>query len=74
MVDQLRYSQSIGSLMYLASATRSDIAYTISKLSRFVAKLGSEHYCTLERVMHYLVGTMSFGIYNSRDPQCLERI
>jgi hypothetical protein len=36
MVDQLRYSQIIGSLMYLASATRPDIAYAVSKLSRLL--------------------------------------
>jgi hypothetical protein len=29
----LRYSQIIGSLMYLASATRPDISFVISKLS-----------------------------------------
>nr|CAD41546.2 OSJNBb0091E11.16 [Oryza sativa Japonica Group] len=34
--DQLRYSQIIGSLMYLASATRPDISFAVSKLSRFV--------------------------------------
>jgi hypothetical protein len=28
--DQLRYSQIIGSLMYLASATRSDISFSVS--------------------------------------------
>jgi hypothetical protein len=31
--DQLRYSQMIGSLIYLASATRSDISFAVSKLS-----------------------------------------
>jgi hypothetical protein len=31
--DQLRYSQIICSLMYLASATRSDISFALSKLS-----------------------------------------
>ena len=31
--DQLTYSQIIGSLMYLASATRHDIAFAVSKLS-----------------------------------------
>jgi hypothetical protein len=36
--DQLTYSQIIGSLMYLASATRPDISYAVSKLSRFVSK------------------------------------
>jgi hypothetical protein len=30
--DQLRYSQIIGSLMYLASATRPDISFVVSKL------------------------------------------
>jgi hypothetical protein len=31
--DQLRYSQIIGSLMYLTSATRPDIWFAVSKLS-----------------------------------------
>jgi hypothetical protein len=34
--DQLRYSQIIGSLMYLASAMRPDISFAVSKFSRFV--------------------------------------
>jgi hypothetical protein len=34
--DQLRYSQIIGSLMYLASATRPDVSFAVSKLSQFV--------------------------------------
>jgi hypothetical protein len=72
MVDQLRYSQIIGSLMYLASATRPDIAYAVSKLSLFVSNSGSEHWRALERVMRYLVGTMKYGIHYSGDPKVLE--
>jgi hypothetical protein len=72
MVDQLRYSRIIGSLMYLASATRSDIAYGVSKLSRFVSNTGSEHWRALERVMRYLVGTMNYGIHYSGDLKVLE--
>jgi hypothetical protein len=41
--DQLRYSQIIGSLMYLASATRPDISFAVSKLSRFVSNSGDDH-------------------------------
>jgi hypothetical protein len=41
--DQLRYSQIIGSLMYLASATRPDISFFVSKLSRFVLNSGDYH-------------------------------
>jgi hypothetical protein len=68
MVDQLRYSQIISSLMYLASAMRLDIAYVVSKLSRFVSNPGSEHWRALERVMRYLVGTMNYGIHYFGDP------
>jgi hypothetical protein len=43
MRDQLRYSQIIGSFMYLASATRPDISFAVSKLSRFVSNPGDDH-------------------------------
>ena len=41
--DQLRYSQIIGSLMYLASRTRPDISFAVSKLSRFMSNPGIDH-------------------------------
>jgi hypothetical protein len=41
--DQLRYSQIIGSLMYLASATRPDISFAVSKLSRYMSNPGDDH-------------------------------
>jgi hypothetical protein len=41
--DQLRYSQIIGSLIYLVSATRLDILFDVSKLSRFLSNLGNDH-------------------------------
>jgi hypothetical protein len=43
MRDQLRYFQIVGSLMYLASATRPDISYAVSKLSQFVSNPGDDH-------------------------------
>jgi hypothetical protein len=56
MRDQLRYSQIIGSLIYLASATRPDISFAVSKLSRFVSNPGDDHWKALDRVMRYLKG------------------
>ena len=41
--DHLRYSQIIGSFMYLASATRPDISFTVSKLSRYTYNPGDDH-------------------------------
>jgi len=70
--DQLRYSQIIGSLMYLASATRPDISFAVSKLSRFMSNPGIDHWHAIERVMRYLCGTMSYGIHYSGHPAVLE--
>jgi hypothetical protein len=41
--DQLRYSQIIGSLMYLVSAIRPDISFVVSKLSKFASNLRDDH-------------------------------
>jgi hypothetical protein len=68
----LRYSQIIGSLMYLASATRPDISFVVSKLSRFVSNLGDGHWGALERVLRYLKGTMRLGIHYTGYPTVLE--
>jgi hypothetical protein len=51
--------------MYLASATRPDISFVVSKLSRFTSNPGDDHCRALERVMHYLVGTMEYEIHYS---------
>jgi hypothetical protein len=61
--DQLRYSQIIGSLMYLASVTRPDISFAVSKLSRFVSNPRDTYWSALERVLRYLKGTMIYGTH-----------
>jgi hypothetical protein len=71
--DQLRYSQIIGSLMYLTIAIRPDISFIMCKLSRYMSNLGDNHWHALERVLRYLKGIMSFGIHYSRHPAVLER-
>jgi hypothetical protein len=58
--------------MYLASATRPNISFVVSKLSRFVSNPGDDHWQALERVMRYLKGTMSYGIHYTGYPKVLE--
>ena len=70
--DQLRYSQIVGSLMYLASATWPDISFAVSKLSRFVLNPRDTHWHALERVLRYLKGTMIYGIHYTGYPRVLE--
>ncbi|XP_066159816.1 secreted RxLR effector protein 161-like [Oryza sativa Japonica Group] len=71
--NQLEYSQIIGSLMYLASATRLDISFAVRKLSRFTSNPGDDHWHALERVMHYLKGTMELGLYYTGYHAVLDR-
>jgi hypothetical protein len=58
--------------MYLASATRPNISFVVSKLSRFTSNLGDDHWNALERVMHYLASTIDYEIHYSRYPAVLE--
>ena len=71
-VEQLRYSQIVGSLMYLASATRPDISYVVSKLSRFNSNPGNDHWIALDRVMRYLRGATTYGLHYTGYPDVLE--
>jgi hypothetical protein len=58
--------------MYLASATRPDISFDVSKLSWFTSNPGDDHWRALEQVINYLVGTMDYGIHYSRYPAVVE--
>ena len=42
-VSQVEYSRVIGSLMYLMSCTRPNIAYSVSKLSSYTSNPGAKH-------------------------------
>jgi hypothetical protein len=58
--------------MYLASATRPDISFAVSKLGRFVSNPRDEHWKALERVMRYLKGTASYRIHYASYSKVLE--
>ena len=48
------YRRAIGSLMYLAVATRPDIAFAVSILSRFLNNPGDAHWEAVKRIFRYL--------------------
>ncbi|KAL5803048.1 hypothetical protein ACOSQ4_031353 [Xanthoceras sorbifolium] len=50
-ISQLEYSRVIGSLMYLMNCTRPDIAYAVSKLSRYTSNPGADHWKAIVRPM-----------------------
>ncbi|KAL0424089.1 UNVERIFIED_CONTAM: Retrovirus-related Pol polyprotein from transposon TNT 1-94, partial [Sesamum radiatum] len=71
-VAQLRYSQIIGSLQYLANGTRPDISFSVSKLARYTSCPNKTHWGALDRVLRYLKGTVSLAIHYGRFPAVLE--
>lgn len=56
------YQSLIGSLMYLAVATRPDIMFTVSYLSQFNAANDETHWQCAKRVIRYLKGTINLGL------------
>ncbi len=59
---QSLYREMVGSLLFIASWTRPDIAFAVSELSRFISNPGSVHLTAAKRVFRYLKQTISDGI------------
>jgi hypothetical protein len=55
--DTTAYQQIIGSLMYLVTERRPDLAYTITHLSQFNSSPTITHLAAANRVLRYLQGT-----------------
>ncbi|BBN68596.1 transposable element gene [Prunus dulcis] len=70
--SQLKYSQMIGSLLYIANKTRPDIAYAVGRLSRYTHNPSKEHWNALERVFKYLRGTIDYSLCYKGFPNVVE--
>jgi hypothetical protein len=60
-VDATLYSNLVGNLLYL-TATRPDIMFTTSLLSRSMHFLRYFHFAVAKRVLRYIQGTTSYEI------------
>ena len=56
-VDQAVYQSIVGSLMYAAISTRSDIAFAVAALSRYNVKPYFVHLTAAKQVLRYLKAT-----------------
>ena len=71
-VSQLEYPRVSGSLMYLMSCTIPDIAYIVSKLSRYTNNPNDDHWKGVIRVLRYLRYTRDYGLHYTRYLEVLE--
>ena len=61
------YREAVGSLMYLANATRPDILYAVNILSRHQINPTTDDWKMVERVFQYPNGTKTLGLkYSAR--------
>lgn len=65
--EQVPYREAVGSLMYLATATRPDIAYAVSFAARAVEKPTRKDWNNVKRILRYLRGTNNFSIKYQKD-------
>ena len=70
-LSQQEYAQAIGSLMYVMNCTRPNIAYTVSKLSRYTSNPVPNHWKAIVRVSRYLKYTQNYGLHYSKYPVVL---
>lgn len=61
-VDERLYRSLVGCLLYL-TATRPDIMYAASLLSRFMHCASELHFMAAKRVLRYIKGTADFGVF-----------
>ncbi|GJV33858.1 zinc finger, CCHC-type containing protein [Tanacetum coccineum] len=71
-VAQLECSRIIGMLMYLMTSTRSDLAYAVSRLSRYTSNPSDTHWKAMTMVLHYLRYSRDYTLHYDRYPAVIE--
>jgi hypothetical protein len=62
------YVSAVGALMYLAIATRPDIAHAVGVLCRFMSKPGLAHWKAAKHLFRYLRGSIDYRLTYAPDP------
>jgi hypothetical protein len=64
--DETLYKQAIGSLIYLANATRPDISFAVSQLARKMQDPSNQDWHNTKRIFRYLQGTKNMKLVYQR--------
>ncbi len=68
------YREAVGSLIYIVTCTRPDVAFAVSQVSQFTNNPTTAHWDAVKRIFSYLKGTLSHGITfgASANSNCLQ--
>ena len=53
MFNKEEYQQAVGCLLYLSSATRPDITFSVNNVAKFTANPTKEHWTAVKRIFPY---------------------
>ena len=67
-----RYRQIVGSLIYIMTSTRPDIAYTVTKLSQFMSCATQYHMTMTKHLLRYLKSTIDDKLIFTKSDKPLE--
>ena len=73
-VKKVPYREAIGSLMYLANATRPDIAYAVNYLARKQLEPTEDDWNDVKRIFRYLRGSIDLGIKSTPETETLDAL
>ena len=62
-VNKKMFQSLVGSLLYAALATRSDVQYAVSNVAKYSAAPTQAHWNAAKRVLRYLKGTKNFALW-----------
>jgi len=71
-VSQNEYAKVIGCVMFLMNFTRPDVAYAVTRLSRYTHNPSKEHWNALLRLLKYLRGTINWCLHFNKISAVLE--
>ncbi|MCO5602704.1 hypothetical protein L7F22_056840 [Adiantum nelumboides] len=61
-MEKIPYASAVGSLMYAMIATRTDIAFAVGVVSRYMSNLGKKHWEAVKGILRYLKATKNMCI------------
>lgn len=66
--DPTLYRSLVGALQYL-TITRSDLSYAVNSVSQFLHSPTNDHFFAVKRILHYVKGTIHYGLSFTRRPE-----
>jgi len=72
-MSHVTYASAVDSLMYAMVCTRPDIAHAVGVLSKFMSKLGKEHWTSMKWFFRYFCGTSDYCLCYQGRPR-LDRV